>query len=583
MAKKDARALREEAQAAASAGKHKRAVEAYGELERLEPQDPQWPKRAGDMWRKLGKDGEAIAAYDRAVDRYAQSGFVVQAIAMCRLILQIDPDHGETARRLADMTEQQEAGRTRIGALAAQQAQVTDDDLVVADARSKRASPPPPQVPGNDDLLDLEPIRAVPKATPQRSMPPAPTPREVIAEISLEPSEELALDVNLDSVIPSARVQAAQIAKPQPPPIAKRTRTPSAPIGLAPGAPLDTVRLGRIAPGALERTLPDGSLTGISVIPLEALEEEVLELEPEPEDPVEELSMEDVAEVVEAGAEAFAELAQPRAWSNAARKALAQTPLFSGLDHDALEALMTKIGLVNLESGQVLFREGEPGDTLYIVAEGEVGVAHEGPPRVAIARLGPGSFFGEVALVTDQARTATVEAITPTLLLAIDRALVSTLVADHPKVLFVILRFVRDRLLARLLDTNPMFAPLAPSDRTPLAARFRFLEIEPGSVVVDEGKKADGLYVFLAGRADARKGRELVRYLGAGDVAGEASILHGSPSPIRVAAITKCLALQLATADFREIIMTHPHVLEYVGTLAERDLDDGPAFQLDLI
>jgi CRP-like cAMP-binding protein len=415
----------------------------------------------------------------------------------------------------------------------------------------------------------------------------------VIAEITLEPAaEELSLDINIDSVISAARVPAAQIAKPDPPPIAKhpappRARTPSAPIHLAPGAPLDTVRLGRIAPGALERTLPDGSLTGISIIPLEA--DDVIELEPEPEpapekeDSVEELSLDDVAEVVEAGAETFAELAQPRAWSNAARKALAQTPLFSGLDHDALEALLTQIGLVDLAPGEVLFREGEPGDTLYIVAEGEVGVAHEGPPRKPVARLGPGSFFGEVALITDQARTATVEAITATQLLAIDRALVSRLVADHPKVLFVILRFVRDRLLARLLDTNPMFAPLAPSDRAPLAARFRFLEIEPGSVIVDEGKKADGLYVFLAGRADARKGRELVRYLGAGDVAGEASILHGAPSTIRVAAITKCLALQLGAADFREIIFTHPHVLEYVGTLADRDAGAGPAFQLDLI
>ena len=66
MARKDARTLRDDAQASASAGKHKRALEAYVELERLEPGDPQWPKRAGDMLRRLGKDREAIAAYDRA-------------------------------------------------------------------------------------------------------------------------------------------------------------------------------------------------------------------------------------------------------------------------------------------------------------------------------------------------------------------------------------------------------------------------------------------------------------------------------------------------------------------------------------
>jgi CRP-like cAMP-binding protein len=243
--------------------------------------------------------------------------------------------------------------------------------------------------------------------------------------------------------------------------------------------------------------------------------------------------------------------------------------LLSGLGHDALEAMLTRIGLVSLEAGEVLFREGDPGDTLYIVAEGEVGVAREGPPRSPVARLGAGAFFGEVALVTDQPRNATVEAIGTALLLAIDRALASSLVADHPDVLFVILRFVRDRLLARLLDTSPMFAPMSPSDRAALAARFRFLEIEPGTVIVDEGKRADGLYVFLAGRADSRRGKELVRYLGAGDLAGETSVLRGAPSPVRIAAITRVLALCLDAPAFREVIMTHPHVLEYVGEQAD--------------
>ena len=580
MARKDARALRDEAQAAAAGGKHKRALEAYVELERLEPSDPQWPKRAGDMLRKLGKDREAIAAYDRAVDRYAQSGFVVQAIAMCRLILQLDPEHGETARRLADMTEQQESGRTRIGALAAQQAQVTDEDLVVAQQRGKRPSRPAAPPGPIDGALELEPVRAEPAPRP------APAPRNVIAELSLDEPGELELE-------PTSAVASADRAR--------RASRPSAPIQLAPGAPLDTVRLGRIAPGALEQKLPDGSLTGIVVIPLddepielepdpdpELDDAELLELEPDPSEP--ELPAAAAASAAaalapDAEAEVFAELARPRAWSNAARKALAATPLFSALDHDTLEDMLTRIGLVSLEPGEILFREGEPGDALYVVAEGEVGVAREGPPRRAVARLGPGSFFGEVALITDQARTATVEAISATQLLAIDRALVSTLVADHPDVLFVILRFVRDRLLAQLLDTSPMFAPMPPEDRASLAARFRFVEIEAGSVIVEPGARPDGLYVFLAGRADARRGRELSRYLGAGDLAGEVSLLRGGPSPVRIAAITRCLALCLDAPDFREVIMTHPHVLEYVGELAARDETAGapPAFRLDLV
>ena len=68
---KDGRALREEAAEATAAGKHKRALAAYLELERVEPRDAQWAKRAGETYRKLGNTKNAIEAFDRSVDLYA--------------------------------------------------------------------------------------------------------------------------------------------------------------------------------------------------------------------------------------------------------------------------------------------------------------------------------------------------------------------------------------------------------------------------------------------------------------------------------------------------------------------------------
>ncbi len=191
------------------------------------------------------------------------------------------------------------------------------------------------------------------------------------------------------------------------------------------------------------------------------------------------------------------------------------------------------------------------------------------PPQVVAARLGAGAFFGEVALITEQPRGATIAAVDDVELLAIDRDLVSQLIADHPEVLFVILRFVRDRLVERLLDTSPLFAPLPPDDRASLAARFKFLEIEPGSVIVEEGARAGGLYVFLAGRADLRRRQGADRLPRRRRSRGRGVAVAGSPSPVRCGAITRCLALCLSGADFREIIMTHPHVLEYVNDLAD--------------
>jgi len=110
---RDARQLRQEAAEATSAGKHKRALGAYLELETLEPRDAQWPKRAGETYRKLSRNHDAIDAFTRAADRYAQGGFLVQAIAVCKLILQIDPRHDAALQRIAAMNEQIGAGPTR--------------------------------------------------------------------------------------------------------------------------------------------------------------------------------------------------------------------------------------------------------------------------------------------------------------------------------------------------------------------------------------------------------------------------------------------------------------------------------------
>src|SRR5829696_2063551 len=138
---KDARALREEAAEATATGKYKRALAAYLELELLEPRDAQWPKRAGETYRRLGNNKHAIEAFNRAAERYAQNGFLVQAIAVCKLVLQIDPQHVDTLRRLSTMNEQIGQGPTRAGGMAENNPALHEDPNVAA---IRRASSTPP-------------------------------------------------------------------------------------------------------------------------------------------------------------------------------------------------------------------------------------------------------------------------------------------------------------------------------------------------------------------------------------------------------------------------------------------------------
>ena len=93
-----------------------------------------------------------------------------------------------------------------------------------------------------------------------------------------------------------------------------------------------------------------------------------------------------------------------------ATDALAQVPLLSGLDQRHLEQLGKTLSERTFPAGATVVREGdERGIGFFIVADGE-GVATVNGKEVE--RLGPGSYFGEVALISDRVRTATVTAVT---------------------------------------------------------------------------------------------------------------------------------------------------------------------------
>ena len=174
---RDGRQLRQEAAEATAAGKHKRALGAYLELETLEPRDAQWPKRAGETYRKLNRSTDATDAFTRAADRYAQGGFLVQAIAVCKLILQIDPKHEGSLGRLAQMNEQLGQGPTRAQGFAENNPGLHSSPNVAALRRSGSvtALPPPASKPAEPFTRTKEstapPVMARTKSKPVQ-MPP---------------------------------------------------------------------------------------------------------------------------------------------------------------------------------------------------------------------------------------------------------------------------------------------------------------------------------------------------------------------------------------------------------------------------
>jgi CRP-like cAMP-binding protein/di/tricarboxylate transporter len=104
---------------------------------------------------------------------------------------------------------------------------------------------------------------------------------------------------------------------------------------------------------------------------------------------------------------------------------LAKVELFSGLDRLMLARLAADLDPVDLVDGQAVVRQGEPGDSLYVVARGHLGVfmrpSGDDQER-QVATIPPGACFGEIALLTGESRSATVRALGPVETLRLDRA-----------------------------------------------------------------------------------------------------------------------------------------------------------------
>src|SRR2546425_841301 len=105
-------------------------------------------------------------------------------------------------------------------------------------------------------------------------------------------------------------------------------------------------------------------------------------------------------------------------------------------------------GREHFEPREVIFRQGDRGDRLYIVVDGEVEMLKEEPGKAehVLARLGPGECFGEMALVNDDARMATARSVTSVNLLTVDRNGFHALFAYHPPLRQWFQRLIEQRL-----------------------------------------------------------------------------------------------------------------------------------------
>ena len=130
---------------------------------------------------------------------------------------------------------------------------------------------------------------------------------------------------------------------------------------------------------------------------------------------------------------------------------LRDVPLFSKIDHTKLKLLaFTSENLIH-QDGQFLFREGEPGDAAYIVLKGKVSVFIQTEKgSVEIAQLKRGDVVGEISILCDVPRTASVKAVESVQTLKVTKDTFIHLLTEFPEIAIEIMR----ELASRLNKTN---------------------------------------------------------------------------------------------------------------------------------
>lgn len=134
-------------------------------------------------------------------------------------------------------------------------------------------------------------------------------------------------------------------------------------------------------------------------------------------------------------------------------------PLFASFDPSKLKLLAFSSTYLTLDPDEVLFYEGEPADSVYLIDEGEANIyTGSGEQEVKVAKIGKHGLVGEMAIFRDAPRSATIRAAGRLNVLKIDGEVFLRVVTEHPDAALTVMRILSDKLAATTDDYEQLKA-----------------------------------------------------------------------------------------------------------------------------
>jgi len=252
-------------------------------------------------------------------------------------------------------------------------------------------------------------------------------------------------------------------------------------------------------------------------------------------------------------------------WSlDALANHVASLPLFSGVEPDVLRRMLQSTTLRRLEPHDVLVREGEFHERLFVVLDGSVEqtTSSTTSDRTRILLLGPGSFHGELAVMGNQEETYTITCVLPATVLEFPKATVFRLMNEAPAFKATMEDLYQRRAIWTHARTSPLLAALPEEAVEDLLSRAQFRVLRPGAVVFREGDQPGDLHLVRTGflRVARRFGSDerVLQYFREGDVFGAVALLFNQLQSATVSANTRSEIVTIPGAAVTALLERSP-------------------------
>ncbi|KAF4000312.1 Cyclic nucleotide-binding domain family protein [Saccharomyces cerevisiae] len=225
-------------------------------------------------------------------------------------------------------------------------------------------------------------------------------------------------------------------------------------------------------------------------------------------------------------------------------KSIRNNFLFNKLDSDSKRLVINCLEEKSVPKGATIIKQGDQGDYFYVVEKGTVDF-YVNDNKVNSS--GPGSSFGELALMYNSPRAATVVATSDCLLWALDRLTFRKILLGSS--------FKKRLMYDDLLKSMPVLKSLTTYDRAKLADALDTKIYQPGETIIREGDQGENFYLIEYGAVDvSKKGQGVINKLKDHDYFGEVALLNDLPRQATVTATKRTKVATLGKSGFQRLL-----------------------------